>query len=41
MSVKAYICIGAVIVMAISQASVFFPAMRAASISPTDAIRAL
>jgi putative ABC transport system permease protein len=37
----AYICVGAVIVMAISQASVFFPAMRAASISPTEAIRAL
>jgi putative ABC transport system permease protein len=36
----AYICVGAVIVMAISQASVFFPAMRAASISPTEAIRA-
>jgi putative ABC transport system permease protein len=36
-----YICLGAVIVMAISQASVFVPAMRAASISPTDAIRAL
>ena len=37
----AYICVGAVIVMAISQASVFFPALRAASISPTEAIRAL
>jgi putative ABC transport system permease protein len=37
----AYICIGAVIVMAISQASVFFPAIRAASISPTEATRAL
>jgi putative ABC transport system permease protein len=37
----AYICVGAVIVMAISQASVFFPAIRAASISPTAAIRAL
>ncbi len=36
----AYICVGAVINMAISQASGFFPAMRAASISPTDAIRA-
>ncbi len=36
-----YIGAGAVIVMAISQASVFFPAMRAASISPTEAIRAL
>jgi len=36
-----YICLGAVIVIAISQASVFVPAMRAASISPTDAIRAL
>jgi len=37
----AYICVGAVIIMAISQASVFFPAMRAASIAPTEAIRAL
>ena len=37
----AYICFGAVIVMAISQASVFFPAMRAACIAPTEAIRAL
>jgi putative ABC transport system permease protein len=37
----AYICVGAVIVTAISQASVFFPAMRAASIAPTEAIRAL
>ena len=37
----AYICIGAVIVMAISQVAVFFPAIRAASISPTEAIRAL
>jgi putative ABC transport system permease protein len=37
----AYICIGAVIVMAISQAAVFFPAMRAASIAPAEAVRAL
>ncbi len=37
----AYIGVGALIIMAISQASVFFPAMRAASISPTEAIRAL
>ena len=37
----AYVCVGAVIVMAVSQASVFFPAMRAASIPPTEAIRAL
>jgi putative ABC transport system permease protein len=37
----AYISVGAVIVMAISQAAVFFPAMRAASIAPTEAIRAL
>jgi putative ABC transport system permease protein len=37
----AYICVGAVIVMAISQAAAFFPAMRATSISPTEAIRAL
>ncbi len=37
----AYICLGAVIVLIISQASVFFPALRAASISPTEAIRAL
>jgi putative ABC transport system permease protein len=36
-----YICMGALIVMAVSQASVFFPAKRAASISPTEAIRAL
>jgi ABC-type lipoprotein release transport system permease subunit len=36
----AYVCVGAVIVMAISQAAVFFPAMRAASIAPTEAIRA-
>jgi putative ABC transport system permease protein len=37
----AYICVGAVIVLAISQASVFIPALRAASISPTEAIRGL
>jgi putative ABC transport system permease protein len=36
-----YVCVGAVIIMAISQAAVFFPAMRAAWISPTEAIRAL
>ncbi len=37
----AYICVGAVFIMAISQASVFFPALRAAAISPLEAIRAL
>jgi putative ABC transport system permease protein len=36
-----YICVGAVMVLAISQASVFIPALRAASISPTEAIRGL
>ncbi|MEJ0008812.1 MAG: FtsX-like permease family protein [Steroidobacteraceae bacterium] len=37
----AYICIGAAVLMAVSQASVFFPALRAASIPPTEAIRSL
>jgi putative ABC transport system permease protein len=37
----AYICVGAIIVLAISQGAVFIPALRAASISPTEAIRAL
>lgn len=36
-----YLCVGAIIVLTISQGAVFFPALRAASISPTEAIRAL
>jgi putative ABC transport system permease protein len=36
-----YIGVGAVFLVAISQASVSLPAMRAASIPPTEAIRAL
>jgi putative ABC transport system permease protein len=36
-----YICVGAVIVLVISQGAVFFPALRAASISPAEAIREL
>jgi putative ABC transport system permease protein len=37
----AYICVGAIIVLATSQLAVFFPALRAASISPSEAIREL
>jgi putative ABC transport system permease protein len=37
----AYICVGAIIVLTISQGAVFFPALRAASMSPTEAIREL
>jgi putative ABC transport system permease protein len=37
----AYVGVGAVFLVAISQASAFLPAMRAASIAPSEAIRAL